>query len=187
MTNWSHLQICQEENTVTRDCQVGQSQATPLKSNRQSSVIGGNEPAGLSWDTAACPVLLSPTLLLEFPLLLAHGGAVCGRCLVAVRHREASGCSGEDWRVWPLLAHLPGISGKTGMAQLKLRTQSSEMKATSLHPAPSEGTKRAFTCRSGVHTFSRVFFSNFSCFLAPLCMKHLSFASVCFIQKVRDR
>lgn len=107
-------------------------------------------------DPAACPGLLSPTSLLEFPLLSAHGGAVCGRCLIAVGHRGALGCSGEDQGVWPLLAHLPGTSRKTGMTQLKLQTQSTEMKATRMHPTPSEGTKHAFTCRNEVHTFSRV-------------------------------
>lgn len=86
---WSHLQNCQKENTVTRDWQVGKSQAIPLKSNPQSSVAGGEEPAGLSWDPAARPVLLSPILFLEFPLL-----SVCGRCLVA---RGAQGILRMQW------------------------------------------------------------------------------------------
>lgn len=42
------------------------------------------------------------------------------------------------------------------MTQLNLQTQSAEMKALKLHPTLSEGTKHAFTCRNGVHTFIRV-------------------------------
>lgn len=105
--SWSHLQNCQKENTFTRDRQVGKSQAIPLKSNPQSSVAGGYEPAGLSWYLAACPILLSPTLLLEFPLL-----SVCGRCLVT--YRVSSECSGrieEFVRCWPTSQ---GQAGKLG-------------------------------------------------------------------------
>lgn len=118
--------ICPKETTTKRDCQVGKSQATPPKSNPQTSVTGGNEPAGLSWDPAACPVLLSPTLLLEFPLLSARCGAVCGRCLVAVGHGEASGCSGGAWGDWPSLAHRPGTSGNAQVTQLQLQPQPAE-------------------------------------------------------------